>query len=62
MICDLRLTIGESDIPLSPEHHLTPALSPISWRRGRAFGTRRVFDQPGLNPAVGWWAIGNRQS
>jgi hypothetical protein len=20
---------------LSPEHHLTPALSPISWRRGR---------------------------
>jgi len=21
--------------PLSPKHHLTPALSPISWRRGR---------------------------
>jgi hypothetical protein len=23
--------------PLFPEHHLTPALSPISWRRGRRF-------------------------
>ena len=22
-------------VPLSPEHHLTPALSPTSWRRGR---------------------------
>src|SRR5436305_1571249 len=23
--------------PLSPEHHLSPALSPTSWRRGRRY-------------------------
>ena len=25
----------ENMLPVSPEHHLTPALSPTSWRRGR---------------------------
>src|SRR5436309_8067577 len=25
----------ETMFPLNPEHHLTPALSPTSWRRGR---------------------------
>ena len=34
---DLTLKRFRSDIhfPLSPEHHLTPTLSPTSWRRGR---------------------------
>ena len=36
---------GEEEpvFPLSPGHHLTPALSPTSWRRGRRV-LRVVFD------------------
>src|SRR5215469_10924525 len=32
---DFESVFDGMDIPLSPESHLTPALSPTSWRRGR---------------------------
>jgi len=31
----IQICFVETILSLSPEHHLTPALSPISWRRGR---------------------------
>jgi len=38
--------ICKSHFPLSPEHHLTPALSPTSWRRGSQRSWLRVAIVP----------------
>lgn len=49
--------------PVNPEPHLTPALSPISWRRGRSVGTPWKFIYLGLHSALGFQSeIENRNS